>query len=676
MKKYMSIGTKFIIGVLVVSLVSYSLCGFYLNNVITSRINETTIQNTNKILGEVARYIEDSIINPMTENIKMLATDERVQNMDNTINDYTKFDSNNFTYKNSVTENFISKYFESVKKSHKDIEFIFLGTEHGGYIEYPKFAASEPYNPKDRPWYKDSLTNKGSSLIGKPYLTSVSKEMILSITQAVEKNGQLQGVVGIGVKLESLQKTIESIKVGETGYLMVLDKNNTVIASPKHEDWVLKTTEEIGIDELKALEDKVGLSTDYNVDGIHQVMNVAMLPSTGWKVVSIMDYSEVTKQAQALTNTIIFAFSITLILVLFAIAFISKRLTLPIHSLIKTMKEVEDGNLDAVSTIKSNDEFKLLSDSYNAMIGKVKGMIHSAENIINDVQTSADELKHLSVANTDTFSDITDSLDQINMSMTSQTYDLQDINKASESISKNSSNLVELFEDMKIASSDAIDVSEKGKEVIKILKDKSVETGNLTDSLSNRVIKLEENIKKIGVIIDAITNISSQTNLLALNAAIEAARAGESGKGFAVVAEEVRKLAEDSSTSASEINAIVTEIQKESLNVLNEMNNISQFVYSQNNSVNDTENAFTNIQVALNGVIEKISISSATSLEMSTQIDGTLKNIDSLSNISAETLASVEEISSASNQQITSMENVVNVSNDLEKHINKLREHI
>lgn len=676
MKKYISIGAKFITGVLVVSLVSYSLCGFYLNKVITNRINESTIENTNKTLGEVARYIEHSIINPMTESVKMLAMDERVQSVDDTINDYTKFDANNFTYKDSITENSISKYFESVKKSHKDIGFIFLGSEQGGYIEYPKFAASEPYNPKDRPWYKDSSINKDSSLMGKPYLTSVSKEMILSITHAVEKNGQLKGVVGIGVKLESLQKTIESIKVGETGYLIVLDKNNTVIANPKHEDWVLKTTEEIGINELKDLETKVGLSTDYKVDGIHQVMNVAISPSAGWKIVSVMDSSEVTKQARSLTITIIAAFSITLILVLFIISLISKKLTLPIHSLIKTMKEVESGNLDAVSRIDSNDELKLLSDSYNAMIGKVKGIIHSAENIINDVQISANELKDLSVANTDTFSDITDSLNQINMVMTNQTYDLQDINKASEIISKNSDKLVELFEDMKKASSDVIEVSKKGKEVIKTLKDKSMETENLTDSLASRVIKLEENIKKISVIVDTITSISSQTNLLALNAAIEAARAGESGKGFAVVAEEVRKLAEHSSSSASEINTIVTEIQKESLDVLNEMNNISQFVYSQNNSVNDTEDAFTNIQIALNGVIEEISISSETSLEMSTQINCTLKNIDSLSNISAETLASVEEISSASNQQITSMEKVVNISNDLEKHINNLREHI
>ena len=67
----------------------------------------------------------------------------------------------------------------------------------------------------------------------------------------------------------------------------------------------------------------------------------------------------------------------------------------------------------------------------------------------------------------------------------------------------------------------------------------------------------------IGQIVDVITGIASQTNLLALNAAIEAARAGDQGRGFAVVAEEVRKLAEQSSMSASQISTLISNIQHE-----------------------------------------------------------------------------------------------------------------
>ncbi len=80
-------------------------------------------------------------------------------------------------------------------------------------------------------------------------------------------------------------------------------------------------------------------------------------------------------------------------------------------------------------------------------------------------------------------------------------------------------------------------------------------------AIAEQIMRLSEQTGQIAGVSELVADLANQTNMLALNAAVEAARAGEQGKGFGVVAGEIRKLADESKTSADKINNLVTDIQ-------------------------------------------------------------------------------------------------------------------
>ena len=323
----------------------------------------------------------------------------------------------------------------------------------------------------------------------------------------------------------------------------------------------------------------------------------------------------------------------------------------PLNKFINLIKNLTEGDGDLTKRVdtKAKDEFGILAGYINTFINNVQHIIKEVQQVSHEVTSGSNQLASVAEQLQSTFQSQTEQMADISMNMINLSSLSEQVSSSLTQSSSRLQNTTSLTQD------GAVSLASIRREM-KLISEN-------TNNLAKTITTLSESSEDIGRILTVINDIADQTNLLALNAAIEAARAGEAGRGFAVVADEVRKLAERTSTATNEISTIITSFQQESVSAAKNMETTSKSIDSGSNKVEKTLSGFKDVVEGINNANNDIVGITTMVDEQNTSIQDVTSNASSINAGISESNAAITEVASTIEHlqsKTSSLESILN----------------
>ena len=365
------------------------------------------------------------------------------------------------------------------------------------------------------------------------------------------------------------------------------------------------------------------------------------------------DNEEVYEQLRRL---IIIAMVVAIVFAIAVAVLMGKLIGKPIKKISHRLTDVSKGDLTGQSIhSKRKDEIGVLEKATTMMQEELKHIILSVSQATNHVLSSSKELRQST-------NEVVQGSEQIAVTMVELASGSESqathTNELSEKMSKFVENIEESVsrsEDVRMESTTVRHLTEEGQKMM----DASVTQMDTIDTIVKQSVDgvrgLDEQSTKVSSLVTVIEGIAEQTNLLALNAAIEAARAGEQGKGFAVVAEEVRKLSVQVSGSVDEITAIVGNMQKETSEVVDALEDGYGEVIKGKEQIQKTGLTFSEIAKSIEQMEQTIYTIAEALAENKQQTIDMSGRVEDIASISEESAAGIEETSASAQQSTSTM---------------------
>ncbi|BAO29127.1 methyl-accepting chemotaxis protein [Sulfuritalea hydrogenivorans] len=360
----------------------------------------------------------------------------------------------------------------------------------------------------------------------------------------------------------------------------------------------------------------------------HQVPERSVLGAVSMKI-SLNHVNEAV--AAQRIKSLLAALLVSLPLLAFIYLFIRNVVTVPLDKMVRGLREISSGEGDLTRRldIRSQDEIGDAAAAFNEMMGKFSALVrHVGESAIQ-VSSASHTLA--------------DSAGQVAASSTQQDAKSAAAAAAVEQMLSSIGSIAQGMEHVHEQSRESLRRSEEGNESLSSLIGELGQVEDTVKEIAESVAHFVQSTEAITSMTRQVKDIADQTNLLALNAAIEAARAGEQGRGFAVVADEVRKLAEKSSASASEIDAVTHRLSQQADIVKQSIERGLEHIASSQNSMETVAEVLATASTSVNEVDSGLDAIARATDEQRRVSGEVARNIESIAAMSRDNAAAVEQ---------------------------------
>ena len=399
-------------------------------------------------------------------------------------------------------------------------------------------------------------------------------------------------------------------------------------------------------------------------------MIAAMMAITS-TVIEVTNYYLIVKQEQAASITLV----ITFLFVSFTTTvfyFIIRRYIIAVENLSKTMKGVSNGDLSVdLAPLKGKNEISTLISSFNEMVNHMRMLRQKISKTKSTVSHSSEQLLASMEETKTAVTEVTMSIQEIAAGSDKQLLSVVETEQAMVDMAKLLQKMTDYSSKVQQSMNRASEHASTGNVSVKEVTNQMNKIYESVKISTSEVKGLEDRSTEIGRIIDTITRIAEQTNLLALNAAIEAARAGEHGKGFAVVAGEVRKLAEESKTSAIQISHLLKEIEAQAKQAYQNMEVNTEEVTLGISTVEDVTEQFSTIMEDVFAAQEQMNKMTKATGEIDGYSFKVMEAVMGLSEVAKQAAAYAEEVAAASQEELASIEELVLLAANLKTTVSE-----